>query len=497
MNDNSSPPSSDPADKEDEGQPLVTSAELIVGLIAPVGTNMSKVRDALSAALEAADYEQINYRLSDLFGAGIGNVAIESSNEYQRLSTSMNAGDELRQLTQAPEIMARQGVARIARERDKEHPYARRAHILRSLKRPEEVNYLRQLYGPRFLLISVFSSREDRTASLQREGMTESEAIDLVVRDEGDGSTHGQATREAFQLADLFLDGTSNELCNELQRFVDLVLGSPLYTPHRDEHAMFMAYATSLRSGDLSRQVGAVLTTGDGMFLAEGCNDAPAFDGAPPWPGANDKRDLSLGYDSNERAKDQMLKTIVSAGKSDSDQKEIEEAIDRSGLSDITEFGRAVHAEMSALMACARLGNSTRGTTLYCTTFPCHNCAKHLIAAGVHKVFFIEPYPKSRALSLHDDAVTMSGGAQKVQMKPFVGVGPRRYEQLFALRGPYGEKVKRKQGCSVRKWDRRQSAPAFHDRLVPYVKLEIGAQDEFELLVSRAEANRSAKSMPD
>jgi deoxycytidylate deaminase len=363
---------------------------------------------------------------------------------------------------------------------------------VRSLKRPEEVQYLRELYGPRFILVSVFSSREDRIASLQRQGMSEAEAIQLVVRDEGDDTEHGQATRDAFQLADLFLEGNWNQARAEVQRFIDLILGSPLYTPHRDEHGMFLAYATSLRSGDLSRQVGAILTTADGVLLSEGCNDAPRFDGGSHWPGPADRRDLSLGYDSNERAKQQMLNTIVSAGIDCDQRRRIQTAVESSGLLDITEYGRAVHAEMAALMACTRQGTSTRGAKLYCTTFPCHNCAKHIVAAGVHEVLFVEPYPKSRALSLHDDALSMSPCEGKVHMRHFVGVGPRRYQHLFALQGPYGERVKRKEGWDVRKWDRRRASPAFHDRLVTYLQLEEQAVAEFGRFIDVADAKYGA-----
>lgn len=471
------------------------SGQLVIGLIAPVGANIDQVNSAIAAALEAADYEQINYRLSDIFAEWDGPEKVDTTNEFQRIWTSMDAGDKLRELTSSPEIMARQAVSRIAGERIEERPHARRAHVLRSLKRPEEVQYLRHLYGPRFILISVFCSREDRIASLQRHGMSEAEAIRLAVRDEGDGSEHGQATRDAFELADLFLEGNSNQLREEVQRFIDLILGSPLYTPHQIEHGMFLAYATSLRSGDLSRQVGAVLTTADGIFLAEGCNDAPRFDGRSHWPGAGDRRDLSLGYDSNERAKQQMLRTIVAAGVDGAQQSSIRRAIERSGLLDITEYGRAVHAEMAALMACARQGTPTQGARLYCTTFPCHNCAKHIIAAGIHEVLFIEPYPKSRALSLHDDALTISACEHKVHMRPFVGVGPRRYQQLFALQGPYGERVKRKERetGNVLKWDRRKASPAFHDRLVTYLKLEDQAVEEFGRLFDAADERLAGK----
>lgn len=67
-----------------------------------------------------------------------------------------------------------------------------------------------------------------------------------------------------------------------------------------------------------------------------------------------------------------------------------------SRLTNLTEFVRAVHAEMEALLSSTRIGVSTRRAILYCTTFPCHNCAKHIIDAGVKRVVYIEPYAKSK-----------------------------------------------------------------------------------------------------
>jgi deoxycytidylate deaminase len=72
---------------------------------------------------------------------------------------------------------------------------------------------------------------------------------------------------------------------------------------------------------------------------------------------------------------------------------------------DITEFGRPVHAEMEAILSCARIGISPKMGTLYCTTFPCHNCAKHIVAAGIKRVVYVEPYPKSKAEKLHSDSL--------------------------------------------------------------------------------------------
>ena len=53
---------------------------------------------------------------------------------------------------------------------------------------------------------------------------------------------------------------------------------------------------------------------------------------------------------------------------------------------DALEYGRMVHAEMSSLCDAARLGHMFQGGTLYCTTFPCHMCAKHIVAAGIARV---------------------------------------------------------------------------------------------------------------
>jgi cytidine deaminase len=57
--------------------------------------------------------------------------------------------------------------------------------------------------------------------------------------------------------------------------------------------------------------------------------------------------------------------------------------VKRTRFMDIGEFSRPVHAEMAALIDSARRGVSVDGHVMYVTTFPCHNCAKHIIAAGL------------------------------------------------------------------------------------------------------------------
>lgn len=59
---------------------------------------------------------------------------------------------------------------------------------------------------------------------------------------------------------------------------------------------------------------------------------------------------------------------------------------------------------MDAIVSVVCAGNnSLDGCEMFTTTFPCHICAKHIIAAGIKAVYYIEPYEKSLAIELHDD----------------------------------------------------------------------------------------------
>lgn len=53
---------------------------------------------------------------------------------------------------------------------------------------------------------------------------------------------------------------------------------------------------------------------------------------------------------------------------------------------------RTVHAEMNALIQCAKEGLSTDGTEIYVTHFPCVNCTKALLQAGIKKITYKESY---------------------------------------------------------------------------------------------------------
>lgn len=51
-----------------------------------------------------------------------------------------------------------------------------------------------------------------------------------------------------------------------------------------------------------------------------------------------------------------------------------------------------IHAEMNALLYCAKEGISVKNSICYVTHFPCLNCTKSLIQAGISKIYYKEAY---------------------------------------------------------------------------------------------------------
>jgi deoxycytidylate deaminase len=50
---------------------------------------------------------------------------------------------------------------------------------------------------------------------------------------------------------------------------------------------------------------------------------------------------------------------------------------------------------MHAILGASRVaGERILGGKIFVTTYPCHSCARHIIASGISEVYFIEPYRK-------------------------------------------------------------------------------------------------------
>jgi deoxycytidylate deaminase len=293
-----------------------------------------------------------------------------------------------------------------------------------------------------------------------------------------------------FHLGDVFVHGIENAAAaSTVNRFINALFGHNGISPSRDEYGLYAAAAASLRSIDLSRQVGAAIFTGAGEVVSLGCNEVPKAGGGTYWSNEQKTyRDFDIGQDQNQKRKSEilyeftailaqegMLSTQLKKLSPELRYKQIAKSskVKKSQLMDIIEFGRIIHAEMSAISDAARLGRSTMNTTLFCTTFPCHICAKHIVAAGIRRVVFLEPYPKSYAERLHSDSITFEDeNGSKVLFHPFIGISPRRYRDIFEKKGR-----KDKISGKARSWYFGKPAPMVEDTSAAYISNELSASE--------------------
>ncbi|WP_052341587.1 deaminase [Salinarimonas rosea] len=381
------------------------------------------------------------------------------------------------------------------------------AYVVRQLKRPEEISLMREVYGKRVFQISVHSETgrrrtrlvermRDKDAAATRGSQFEGRALELLERDEFEGSVaHGQRLRDVFPLADAFIDSDrTRDVTATVERLVRLVFGYNFASPSRDEHGMYLAKSAALRSLDLSRQVGAAVFSVDGEVKVLGTNEVPSPRGGTYWDGDEpESREYLRGADTNEEFKHKLLTDalhhlakagVVTDAYKDLDSRTLlkriseERGVDLGKqllLMDMIEYGRIIHAEMNAITDAARLGISLKDATLFCTTFPCHLCAKHIIAAGIRRVVYIEPYPKSYAAELYPDEIVLGRPAApvsadcedgRVRFDPFIGIAPFRYRDFF-------EKQKRK-GSDGRaeKWAKGAPEPIVGSDVESYLATE-------------------------
>jgi len=116
-----------------------------------------------------------------------------------------------------------------------------------------------------------------------------------------------------------------------------------------------------------SRQVGAIIVK-DNHLVAEGWNSAPK----------------GSSTDACPRAKCRGEEQASGAG--------LDSAI-------------CCHAEANAIGNCSKRGVATDGASLFCTTLPCAECAKLIVAAGIREVVFGSQYASTLTYKIFERAM--------------------------------------------------------------------------------------------
>ena len=131
--------------------------------------------------------------------------------------------------------------------------------------------------------------------------------------------------------------GVLGDDVNSLEKVIQYL--RRISAPSWDEYFLDCANTASMRSKDLSTQVGAVLV--------------------------RDRRIISTGYNGFHPG--------------------AKETIDRNTRP--KKYIHYIHAEMNCINSCAREGIAAKNTTMYITPlYPCHECARSIITSGVSKI---------------------------------------------------------------------------------------------------------------
>lgn len=493
---------------------ISTNPELIFGLVGPIGVDMERVQNKLEIALRTVGYTPISIRITELMKQIPTSIDIkDDTGPLDYYESRIDYANKVREKCKNDAALAALSIAAIKNYRSEQHPsnhsaqeldnslpsidlpLKSTAYIIRQFKRKEEIALMRAVYDKKFVQISVHCDKEKRHEFICNEISRKNSEISsdeiqeiankLIKRDLGENLVkHGQRLEKIFHLGDVFVNAKSDKKIGKtVRRFVEVFFGKNSTSPSIDEYGAYIAASASLRSLDPSRQVGAAIFSKKGEIIAMGSNEVPSPGGGTYWADhKNPHRDFDDRRSPNSVRKNRILYDLlnrlskIDALKAETNEsqklKEImkDPIIEASLLNDITEYGRMTHAEMNAITDAARLGRKTKDSTLYCTTFPCHNCAKHIVASGIDRVVFIEPYPKSLATKLNGDSINLEKKSKnKVVFQNFVGISPRRYRDIF-------EKGKRRDSRGeFKEWYEGVPAPRVLDRGAGYVLNESSA----------------------
>lgn len=466
--------------------------ELVIGLCGPVGSPLHKVAELLKELLEKEfDYECEVIKLSSFIEGKKGAAA--DSSRFSRVSDLIAKGNGLRedfgnsvladlaidQISSKREYIKDNGSEKTLRYKPK-----RICHIIDSIKNQQELEAFRAVYRDMFYFVGVYSSLQERQRNMEKSGMAYGDIYQLIDRDSGQEKESGQTVGETFPNSDFFLR-VENDLIpplkKKIKRFLDIIFGINVLTPTVEETAMYMASSAAGNSACLSRQVGAALTDKNGEIISLGWNDVPKFGGnlyqenlSDP-EAQSDHRCMNKEKCFNDLEKYKISKEIVEdLIKKDLLQKDaLDTAINivrKSKIRGLIEFSRSVHAEMHAIIIGSQIaGERVKGGKLYCTTYPCHSCARHIIVSGIREVYYIEPYRKSLAIDLHGEDITETESEKdKVRILLFEGISPTRYYKFFKIKS---DSRKNKSG-EIIKLDRKTAFPIFEVSLESLPALE-------------------------
>ena len=407
-------------------------SNLVVGLTGPVGSGCS----SMAGVLQNRCFR--SYRLSDEIRnemKAAGCCPRKRSKNYRK--ALQDYGNQRRQMRLA--YWVGKLLERVEKEAVGESPI-----VIDGIRNFGEVQRLRHEY-PNFFLVAICAEREHRWTRVKSDyGGRQSEFQRDDRRDQNEGIPHGQQVQQCVDDADFVYFNNEQhmirvrdedrpgqtqieaDLGRQADNFVPLMEGKEEGRPPTpQESQMAAAYALSNASSCLKRHVGAVVTVERGgreIPISMGYNENPAG--------------VARCIDNGGCSKDEHMRSWFAAqtkvycprcgaklsSPTETTRCECGDSI-RDWIRPLRgmELCTAIHAEERAIKS---LGDrSAEGGKLYATTFPCFQCSRMILDAGIKNLVYVEAYPIVEAQNfLSENGCSVS---------PFNGFTARAFFRVF------------------------------------------------------------------
>lgn len=409
---------------------------LVIGLTGPFGSGCTTMR-----AILEQEFQFRSFKVSDDIRAeveALGKAVPKGDPGWRRVLQEY--GDQGREDDAG--YWVKKVVKRIDDAGLREEPI-----VIDGLRNCQEVEEIRRVF-PRFYFVAICAPKDERWNRVREDYKGNSHEFEEDDRrDQNEDFAWGQSVQKCVDDADYVyynserlvvnLSGREEPDTTKIERkfkstaedFVPVMIGEKQHRdPKVEEIQIAAAYAQSHCSTCLKRHVGAVITVSRGGLefpVSMGYNENP--------PRVRTCKSESACYKDED-----MISKLRARGKSIYCPKcgkrhtELHEPWNcmKCGTSlkawlhpnRNMELCTAIHAEERAILS---LGDrSAEGGTLYVTTFPCFQCARLILDAGIKNIVYVEAYPVKET-----EIFLKSNGIEGI--RPFSGFTARAFFRVF------------------------------------------------------------------
>ncbi len=182
--------------------------DLVIAFVGAVGVQLPKVEKLFEERIQKAKFSVHHIKISEEIIAKLKTTKPKGSGESkgERLQRLMDGGNHARREANDDGVLASGAAAKIAELRRAPNIARGNAFFIHSLKHPDEVQRLREIYPRGFYLVGVHADPNRRKDYLTDDlGFDEKEIEDLMKRDLDEDIESGQKLIDTFHLADFFV----------------------------------------------------------------------------------------------------------------------------------------------------------------------------------------------------------------------------------------------------------------------------------------------------